>query len=105
MAITESDKVTPHWFTPASEEDEENPLEFKIKPLTGPQYLQVLNKQDLDYAITCGLLDWKNYFNKNGNQIQFRRTKLNGLPPSILSELANEICAISRLTGEEQKNS
>lgn len=105
MSYTEDEKVSPRWFTPSSEEDEENPLQFRIKPLPGMQHLEILQKQDLRAALLSGLIDWKNFFNKHGNENKFKLSKLDALPALILSEVANEIIRISKLTGEEQKNS
>lgn len=104
MPLVENDKVSPVWFTPSSQEDEETPVEFRIKPLTSPRLLEVLQKQDLNMAIMYGLVDWRNYVNKAGHDIKFRLSKLDGIPADILSEIANEIINNSRLTEDEQKN-
>jgi len=105
MAITICEKLVTDWYTPESEKDEAEPTRFRIKPMNGSQALQVLNTENLQLALTFGLIDWENVKNANGEQVEFKKPRISMLHANLLSEIANEIVSRSNLTGDEIKNS
>lgn len=108
MPLHEDEKVSPRWFTPTSQEDEEPPTRFRIRPLTSPEFTEVgrnLREPNLNMAIGFGLIGWENFLSKNDTQIVFKRSKFSKIPKKDYAEIANEIYYISSLTEEEAKNS
>ena len=107
MSITLTSTLTPIWFTPQSQIDVDQPAEFKLKPLSGQQMLEVLcgPTPDLMLAIQHGLKDWKGIQDTHGKALPFKLSKASMLPALLLSELANEIISLSQLGETDTKNS
>ena len=111
MTIKVLEGLTPDWFTPASELDAETPTRFKLKPLNGFEYMDVLgetavnehghrmlNARGMRQAIKYGLVDWENF------DAPFNQQSVGTIPTTYLIEIANEIINRSDLTGEKEKN-
>jgi len=105
MAITVNEKLIPDWYIPEGEIDEEEKAEFRLKPMNGSQGLEVMKggSPDLRLALLYGLLDWKNIKKENGNQVEYKSSKISLLPTILQAEIANEIIARSNIAGDEKK--
>lgn len=116
MAIRATEGLTPSWWTPPSEKDEDRPTRFLIAPLTGAQQDEVLEGATIEdgrlmltaagirRAIRYGLRDWENFDGEHG-PIPFSHAATDKLPWSVRRLLAGEIVNRSDLTGDEVKNS
>jgi hypothetical protein len=117
MAITAIDNLSPSWYTPDCEKDEDVPTRFNLRPLDGLEYMEVISevtKHDSgDFAITSkgmqkairsGVVGWENFKGSTGKDIKFSPHNLNKVPPLILQELAGEIIERSELGAEAEKN-
>ena len=117
MAIKVKSKIVPVWYTPKSEEKEENPASFKLKPLNGLEYTDViantsndaggeskLSERGVRLAIKHGLLDAKNLIDEHGNEIKLKHVGHGVLPMNILIELAGQIIDLSSMSDDDIKN-
>ena len=43
MAFRSTKKLDLHWFTPEDQEDDDNPLQFRVRPLTSNEQADVLS--------------------------------------------------------------
>ena len=80
MTISALNPVDPFWFTPDSEEDEENPTRFKIRGLLGDEQSQItpeiifdaegrfksISGEGIRKALKFGLIAWENFSNDKG---------------------------------------
>lgn len=118
MAIITANPVASRWYTPASQEGEESPAKFKIRPLDGEQLSEAmyqakitenggieLHPDGMRSALRNGLIDWQNVMDTDGNEIPFSRTAIRLLPWTERLDLAGEIINISFMTEDEEKNS
>ena len=116
--MLQAKNMSPDWYTPESEEDEEKPSKFKIKPLNGEQFMEVvadsetdrsgdirLNGRGLKLALRYGIIDWENIEKENGIPLKFSVHNLKLLPMEVLSDLASEIVNRSAMEDDETKNS
>lgn len=110
--------MVPSWYTPEAEEGEAAPAQFKIQPLNGMQYLEVIghgtatadglfiaNHLGRQLLLKHGLKGWKNIEGDDGDPLPFSVSNFDYLPPDILNELANKILTDSTLAGEARKKS
>jgi len=109
--------IVTDWYTPKSEEDEAKPMSFKYQTLNGRQGLYVSAEVEkrreqfkisivgIMYTLENCLLDWKNFFDLKGNEIEFHINELERIPTPILAEVANFIIDESDLFGVQEKNS
>jgi hypothetical protein len=110
MAITAIKGIAPDWFEP--EQTGENPTRFKLKPLNGLNYLELLAGLDgqkltarsIDAALQYGLVAWENFKDFDGNEIEHSVRNFERIPPMTINAIVNEIMNISQLSGEERKN-
>ena len=118
MAITIDTKVAATWYTPESQEGDDKPASFKLKPLIGEDHMSVFAETEADRrgdlkltsiglksAIHQGVVGWKNIFDENGKPMKFNKFNLSRIPMEILSDLAAEIVNRSTLGDEDEKNS
>ena len=114
MAIKATTGLVPHWYTPASEEDDDNPASFEITPLKSPQIAGLQSEFDratgeisgrgLYEAAKMGVTNWKNVNDHEGKALPFSRANIDVIPYQVLVELGGEVLASSFLTGEDEKN-
>jgi hypothetical protein len=116
MAIKPLTGLAPQWFTPSGEQDSDNPTRFKLKPLDGLTFLDVMsegkirddgafvaNRQGRDTLLKNGLIEWEN-FDEGGNPLKCNFTNFHRIPAEILAEICNELIIVSSLSGEDEKN-
>ncbi len=116
MAIKAYKGMTPEWYTPSDQEGQDEPARFKIRGLTGPEFLDVQSHFDIANAqvkgsglvLACrlGLLDWENIVDDEGKSTTF--TKAGGidrLPAEVIATTGSKIIALSVMDGDETKNS
>jgi len=114
MSLSPLKGLAPEWFTPSSQQDDEDsPARFKLKPLNGVQLDQALegatynDKGDLVdlsargkvAALRFGLVGWENYDDK------FKVAKFINIPWQERQEIAFEIINISVVQEDDEKNS
>lgn len=116
MTIKATEGLAASWYTPRSErKNGKVASQFFIKPLNGPQMLEVQPFYNTDkltvegpglmISVRFGVKGWKNIANENGEDILFHAGRLDHLPVEILSELGAEILRISTLDEDDIKNS
>ena len=108
-------KLNASWYTPISQESEDEPARFKVRPLTGAQALEVLDDYDprkgrflsrgIQLALRHGLLDWENILDEHGNPLECKPENLRYIPAVEANEVGNHIMDLAELGGEEEKNS
>lgn len=115
MAITVLTGLAEEWFTPEDERGEDTPTRFKIRPLNGMEFLEVMaegeqvgdsfvtNHAGRTLLLRRGLVDWENLLEENGRPLKFSVHNLAKIPANILAELSNEIMQRSALAMEEKK--
>jgi len=117
MAIkARKSKILPIMYIPQEEEGSDNPTQFKLKPLDGLEYMDVLlhakvnsegevelEPAGLKVALKFGLIGSKNLTDELGNvDVELIPTELDSV---LLIELAKKIMEISNVSDEERKNS
>lgn len=119
MAITALSGLAPYWYTPEEERGEPAAAQFKLKPLNGMQFIEVMHHGEMlpdgerfvtDYSglqllLKYGLLDWKNIDAENGDPLPFSRRNFEVLPAEILQEIGREIMRRSALAEADRKKS
>ena len=113
MAITAIRGMAPTWYTPEREREEENPARFRLRPLTPPEFEQVIEIQDdmptLSMArysdiLRMGLVDWEGVEDEHGKPLRCLPVNHARLPIDLRAELAGEILSMSTLTDDDEKN-
>jgi len=106
-------KVAPEWYTPVSQEKEEKPARFKIRPLTPPERESLLESDGIFFVIRpakyadilrMGITDWENMVDENEQPVEHKTIEHSRIPGPIRIDLALEILNRSRLQDEETKN-
>ena len=118
MSIQIISNITPFDYTPTGDRESADPTVFKLLPLNGMQYMEVMNEltrdangtmklssRGLQQALKYGLIDWKNLCDENGKNVKFNAFNINKIPPFILTELAGEIIDRSEVGDAVRKNS
>lgn len=119
MAIKAISTIKPDWYTPQCEEGEDEPTRFKLKPLDGTQYLDVMSEvttsldgdiqvtgRGLKLAAKWGVVGWENFSDpETGKEIKYSAVNVPRVPPVILSELVGVILERSELGEDQTKNS
>lgn len=114
MAIRASNKITASWFEPAGQDDATVKTRFFVKPLTGAQYLKVIETlhtaSQTDgqlMALRYALVDWQDFMDDAG-AVKFQTGDMNEnisrLPWQIISALSKHILEISDIGSAERKN-
>jgi hypothetical protein len=118
MPITAISNLTPEWYTPECEKGVDDPTRFKLKPLDGKEYMEIMSEfrreesgeftissRGLHAALKYGLVGWENFMDSHGKDVKYSPHNLGKVPPIILQELAGEIINRSELGETERKNS
>lgn len=114
MAIKPMEGLAPEWYEPEREEkdDNGNPVEiaegeqvtgFKIRPLTGPEYLDAVETPGMPgvkKAFRYALEDWRNFTDQEFSSALAYEL----IPPKYMLMIGNRILAISTWNGEKSKN-
>ena len=116
MTIKAAEGVSEYWYTPESEQDEENPTRFKLKPFNEDQKVDVLtgisinenddvmlNASAIRRSLKYGLVDWE-HFEGSGGPIRFGRNNFRLIPWDIQVELAGELIRVSTISEADEKN-
>lgn len=114
MTITLYSKLTPVDYIPISEREADTPTTFKLKPLNGAEYLDVmchmvndenggqrLSRTGLEKIMRYGVKGVNNLIDENGKPIN--KVKPDMFGPILLSEIASEIMSISEVDEQEKK--
>lgn len=114
MAIQFSNKLVADWYVPTSQQEAERPARFKLRGLTGQQWLDVmfgegagklaLTAKGVNQALQYGLIDWEGIEDEDGQPLKFRPQLLDAIPAMLRVELASEIVNRSKLTEDDAKN-
>lgn len=117
MAIKAINPMEPEWYTPQSEEGQENPTRFRLRGMDGdamgyiaPEFViddhgrvKNLTGKGIALALNYGLVDWENLSNDKG-QVKFNRSNFRLLPYDLRAELASQIIILSAPSEDERKN-
>lgn len=115
MSIKAVTVGSPIWFKPEGQEDGVSAAEFKIRPLTQPEYLEIINDhfdperkrftaKGIMAAVRYGLLDWRGFLGADGKEQRFTRGALNEVPYTALTDIGIKIVEITQNSEEERKN-
>lgn len=109
--------IVADWHTPKTEEGKESPTRFKLRGLTGMEFLAVHEKaieRDGVYilgteaqktALKYGLVGWENFYDKN-TMVEFSRKpedNLARIPFDVIKDLTNKILDSTELSGDDEK--
>jgi len=114
MTIQARTGLVPEWYTPISETGAATPARFKLRPMTGPEVLdlrayymastgKILGRGAAQALAAC-MLDWENVTAEEGKPLQYSPDNIEKLPAPIINELTNKLVMMSRLTETERKN-
>ena len=117
MAITAISKLTTADYIPERNKDIGDPTVFKLKPLSGRRYMEIMPELKTDengetsvsgkglwMAIKFGLVGWDNFYDEDGKELKFNMINIEKIPPVTLIDLAGEIINRSEVGAEERKN-
>lgn len=115
MAIHALRGVAAEWYTPSSEEGEDTPTRFKLKPLTPPQLESVMELsavsgisiplKNYGEVLKLGLVEWENFDDpETGAPVKVSFSNHHRIPSTIRIELGAEIISRSSLSGDQEKN-
>jgi hypothetical protein len=117
VSITIIGNLSPTWYTPEDQQGQDDPVEFKLKPLSGLERLEVsgetrtdsngeliLTAKGLILAVRYGLIGWRRVLDEQGREIKFNTQAIGKLSPELLAELSGVILERSTLGGEEKKD-
>ena len=115
--ITALSNIAAEFYTPTTEIDEENPTRFKLKPLNGIDYMNVITESGTNAdgnfvlsassgqrALKSGLVDWENFTFADGKDVKFSIHNFKLIPAEILAELIGQIMSISSTDASAEKN-
>ncbi len=122
MAIKALTGLSPEWYEPERETTDKNgsiipvdlpedviPTQFQIRPLTGLEYMEVVETPgmaSLKKAFRYGLQGWRNLKDENGNDIEFDQVTAGSiLPARWIIAIGRRVVKISSFDGEKVKNS
>lgn len=114
MAIATLKGLTPEWWTPEDEREQDEPASFHIAPLSGPQMLEVQEHFDLPnqtikgpgllMACRIGLRGWKNIVDDEGKALTFTRSAIDRLPADTIAIIGAQVIANSVVDEDTEKN-
>lgn len=114
MSLQLTKGLTPRWWTPDGQDDVEKPVEFQIRPLTGPQMLEIrehfdveeqtIRPQGLLEATRVGLRDWRNVTNDKGDEEKYHKSMIDRLPHDWIALIGAQVISDSVITQEDEKN-
>lgn len=117
-----SKTITPHWWTLPSDEDEETPVQFHIRPLDGFAATDVAmmtlsaratntvasrsGNEVIKYAFRHGVIGWKNIEDADnpGQPLTFSQAAMSKLEPAWIMETGAHVLEISSLGAGDSKN-
>lgn len=109
--LTLNTGVAPEDFVPEKFKDMQDPPTFKVRPMTGPELLDVQAEFDTklenftgkgwNLAVKYGLMGWKNVQDQNEATLAYSRANVRFLPSNLLIEIASKIISISKFSTEE----
>ncbi len=110
-----SNKLGPAAYVIPTCADRKNPPTFRIRPLTGLEYYEVVtggyvndkdivNREGVEIVLGYGVLDGKNLNHKKTSYKKLTSEQRENLPMLWISQLVTKIMDISNLNGEEIKN-
>lgn len=115
MSITAYDGLARKWWSPEDEVGQDNQAEFELKPLSGPELLEVQAHYDVEtltvlgpgLVLACkfGLKGWKNITDEEGEQRKWNRLGYAKLPGAVIAEMGGHIINMSLLDEGDAKNS
>lgn len=117
MSLKALDGISPEWYALPTEDndDDSEPAEFRIWPLTGPQLLEVneyFNADSLSIggpglllAFKYGVKDWRGIVDRNGEPLKFTKANIDKLPPVALARVGGRIIRMSTMSEEDLGNS
>jgi hypothetical protein len=114
MSITANTGLVPEWFTPTSQEGEDNPARFKVKPLDSKEMVEVqafhtaekgIGAQGLYHAFEISIIEWENVNDGQGKALKCTRTNVKAIPIDVIAEAGAHAISISFLSDDEIKNS
>ena len=95
-------------------EEEVDPPEFLLAPLTSPQKLKVwqfldmekssFSMEGLHFAAVTAVKDWRNVTDDKGDIAKCNNVTLDTLPPEIIVEIGAEVTRRAVLDDGEAKN-
>jgi hypothetical protein len=106
--------LSPEWWTPPSQEEETDPVEVKLVPLSAPQMADVslhfkaqvgVQAPGLIMAARYGVVDWKNVSNEKGKVLRATPANIERLPFELLCEIGAHVVNLNALEDDEIKNS
>ena len=110
--------VAPEWYTLLSEEGEDDPVQFYLKPLDGIAWTSVLMESystetgevggaGVIKAFKLGVKNWKNIEDGDnpGTELKFAAQVIGRIQPGWIMEVGNRVMEISRLAAGTAKNS
>ncbi len=115
MAIKALAGITPEWYTPSGQEKDAVKTRFKIRPLDGGEYAEIMDAVELkngvvrvthagrERALSMALVAWENFSNKDG-ELKFNQDNMRLIPFAERTDIVTRIINISNLTDEEVKN-
>jgi hypothetical protein len=104
--------ITEEWFKP--EEDNNTGAEFKLRPFTQLQRIDVRayiapsgrpTAESYAIGLAAGVVDWKGVTDETGKALAFKREYLKHLPESIQYQLLTKLFELSELKDDDAKNS
>ena len=114
MTIKALTGLVPEWYTPTSEDEDDNPASFEIKALTSPQIAKLqgefhretgeISGIGLYEAAVLGVINWRNVVNHEGEVLAFSRRNIDALPYTTIIELGGKVLANSFMSDDDQKN-
>lgn len=99
--ILESDRACDH------------PTIFKLKPLTGSEWLRLLARHSKgaevapDFVVSLAeacVVGWSDFLDARGKPVPFKRGDLSALSPAHIGELGAECMKMHRVTEADEKN-
>ena len=67
----------------------------------GKAQIQVKHGQYTISVVKCGLIQWDNYYDANGNIVEYKQGSIENLPRVLIEELSEVITSGSKLEEEE----
>lgn len=104
------------WYTPESQEGEEQPAAFQLEPLTGPDLAEALDglhkgegqrsTMGLITAAVKGIKDWRNVADpsKEDKPMPFSTFAIKYLPAEVLFDLGSKVLEISQNTEDDRRD-
>lgn len=116
MPVNISRELAPFWFTPSDQESEDQPAEYRLRPLKQIHMLELgtmgaiqpdgtvdLDFKAIQLVLRRGMTSWKN-IRLNGEPVEFNHQDVENIPAEHLGECVQAIVDASMQSGEQEKN-